>query len=190
MQKNILVMEKEIWKDIQGFEGLYQVSNTGKVKSLERTRLGKNGCFIKVKDRILKQRKCKGYFKVTLCKGNITKGFQVQRLVAKAFIDNPNNFPCVNHKDENKENNCVENLEWCDYKYNANYGTAIKRSAEKRKNLSTISKKVICLETNTIYPSISEAERLTGIANTHISSCCLNKPKYKTAGGFHWRFYD
>ena len=104
---------KEIWKDIKGYEGAYQVSNLGNVKSLKTnknlyyTKSGRN----------------REYLKVSLVRNNKRKMVSIHRLVAEHFISNPNNYPCVNHKDECKNNNVWTNLEWCDEKYNANYGT-------------------------------------------------------------------
>lgn len=101
----------EIWKDIEGYEGLYQVSNLGRVKSLK---------FNKIK--ILSQGiSGSGYKIVSLSKENQRKIFLVHRLVAMVFIKNPNNYPCINHKDENKLNNLANNLEWCTHRYNCNY---------------------------------------------------------------------
>ena len=103
----------EIWKDILGYEGLYQVSNYGRVRSL------KYG-----KEKILKQQiNTDGYLHIDLYKNKKRKNYNVHRLVTIAFLENPNNYPQVNHKDENKQNNHIDNLEWCDYKYNCNYGT-------------------------------------------------------------------
>ena len=128
-------MNKEIWKDIEGFEGVYQISNYGNIRS-GYTR--DNGILSLEKDR------CK--WKILSCKasGGRTKYKRVNlyldgreykktihRLVAETFIPNPNNLPCVNHKDENKENNVVDNLEWCTYKYNSNYGTCRERTTKK-----------------------------------------------------------
>lgn len=108
---------EEIWKEIDGFDGYYMVSNLGNVKSL------KYG-----KERILRQNiASNGYENVILCANNIRKGFTVHRLVAMAFIPNPDNYPDINHIDEDKTNNCANNLEWCDCKYNNNYGTGNKR---------------------------------------------------------------
>lgn len=116
----------EIWKDIPDYEGLYQVSNLGRVKSFKR-----NG---NSKDRILKPSKNRcGYLQVILYKNRKTETFTVHRLVALAFISNPLNLPCINHKDENKENNNISNLEWCTQQYNATYNNAhIKRGLNKR----------------------------------------------------------
>lgn len=110
---------KEIWKDIKGYEGLYQISNLGRVKSLAR----------KYKSRVCKETikkfsiDVKGYCKVNLCKNGKITYPRIHRLVAEHFILNPKKLPQVNHIDENKQNNRVDNLEWCDNKYNVNYGT-------------------------------------------------------------------
>lgn len=113
----------EIWKDIPGYEGLYQVSNLGQVRSLNYNHTGHPG--------ILSQgNNGDGYKHVILYKNNSHKKGKVHRLVALAFLENPNNLPFINHKDENKGNNRVDNLEWCSRKYNVNYGTAIQRKKE------------------------------------------------------------
>ena len=111
---------EEIWKDKKDYEGHYQVSNCGRVKSIK---FGK--------EIILKQNIKGGYYSVVLSKNGILKNYLVHRLVAEAFLDNPDNLPQVNHKDECKTNNIVSNLEWCDRKYNVNYGSRNKRAAEK-----------------------------------------------------------
>ena len=121
----------EIWKDIEGFEGSYQVSNFGNVKSLPKLVYVSNPKFTgyrQTKERLLKSGKTKmGYKLVILRKDNKSKSVYVHRLVAKAFIPNPNNLPEVNHKDENPLNNDVNNLEWCTHSYNGNYGTVKQR---------------------------------------------------------------
>lgn len=119
-------IELEI-KDIKGYEGLYKVDNFGNVYSLPR-KTTKGG---KLKQQINKRNYCR----VVLCKNNIAKAFSVHRLVAQAFIPNPQNFPQVNHKDENPRNNCVSNLEWCTAKYNCNYGTGIQRNSAARRGV-------------------------------------------------------
>ena len=166
-------MMKEIWKDIEGYDGIYQVSNFGRVRSLKWGKVK----FLKPIDNKY------GYLIVTLCKNSISKKYKVHRLVTQAFLPNPNNLPQVNHKDENPSNNIVSNLEWCDSKYNNNYGTKNEK----------ISKVVIQIDKNTnvivnIFPSLMEAERQTGCSNSHICSCC--KGERKTTGGYKWKYKE
>ena len=117
---------QEIWKEIEGYEGLYEVSNLGRVRSLDREQfqIGNGGSYFKriYKGRILKFKiDYHGYYRVHLSVNGERKHYLVHRLVAEAFIPNPNNLPCVNHKDEDKTNNSVDNLEWCDVAYNNAY---------------------------------------------------------------------
>ena len=129
-----MLLPKQIWKDIAGYEGLYQVSNTGKVRSLDRVITYKNGRQVFYKSKILKQYLGKdGYMYVHLYKDKKNKRCVVHRLVVQAFLENPNNWPQVNHKDENKTNNAVCNLEWCTAKYNSNYGTRRERLSQSFK---------------------------------------------------------
>ena len=173
-------LKQEEWKPIPGYEGLYEVSNYGRVKSYQ---LDSNG-------KILSPGKCgSGYLFVILCKdGKAKKHCTVHRLVAEAFIPNPNNLPLVNHQDECKKNNYFENLEWCSSAYNNSYGTRTRRMAEKN------SKPVVQLEKkgNFIaeFESLREASRRTGIASTNISRCCNHKPGHYSAGGFVWIYKD
>ena len=110
---------KEIWKDIEGYENKYQISNLGRVKALDYRRTKK--------EKILDSRNNKGYKAIALWNNSKRKVFLIHRLVANAFIPNPNKFPQINHKDENKLNNCVDNLEWCTQFYNNIYGTRLQR---------------------------------------------------------------
>lgn len=115
----------EEWKDIKGYENKYQISNLGRVKALDYRRTGK--------EQIISIKNNKGYSEVALWKDSKRKMFMVHRLVAQAFIPNPNNLPQVNHKDENKTNNIVENLEWCTQSYNNSYGTRLERVSSSLK---------------------------------------------------------
>lgn len=184
---------EEIFKDIVGYEGLYQVSNLGRVKALG------NGKSNNSKEKILKPYKSKnGYLKVNLHKESEIKHFLIHRLVAIHFLPNPNNYPCVNHKDENKENNCVDNLEWCDVHYNNTYNERHKKVGEKNVvsmkgvhiNRKDFSKEVIQmdLEGNEInrFPSTNEAQRQLGVSQSSISQCCNGKRQ--TAYGFRWQY--
>lgn len=171
----------EHWKEIAGYEGLYQVSDQGRVKSLWHG-----------KEKILKPRKqnC-GYLNVILYKDGHSKTITVHRLVATAFISNPSNLETINHKDEDKTNNTVSNLEWMSQRENNNYGTRNKRSSETQINHPSLSKKVQMFDKSTgelltIFPSTHEADRITGISHQNISSCC--KGKLKSAGGYIWRY--
>lgn len=126
-------MKEEIWKDIKGYEGLYQISNFGNVKSLKREVSNGTGTRI-IDQRLLSQVTNRyGYICVTLCKNSKYKHCTIHRLVAEAFIDNPDNLPCVNHKDENKQNNNVDNLEWCSVAYNNSYGSRLGKVSNKNK---------------------------------------------------------
>ena len=176
---------KEIWKDKKDYEGLYQVSNLGRAKSLDRYIKGKGHSLQFKKGRILKQTKDRyGYLQVTLCKNNIKKEYKVHRLVAEAFIDNPDNLSQVNHRDENKLNNNVDNLEWCDAKYNSNYGTGIERRAKSRQ--IPIIQYTLDGEFVREWDSAIQAEREGGFSNSHIIAVCKGKrPHHK---GYIWRY--
>ena len=167
---------KESWKDKKDYEGIYQVSNCGRVKSIK---FGK--------ERILKLTKDKdGYLIVNLYKNNKSKTFKVHRLVAEAFLPNPDNLPLINHKDEDKSNNIVSNLEWCDVKYNTNYGTRNKRIGKSNTN-GKRSKPVLqyTLDGKFVreWESYRECKR-NGF--NHVSECC--RGKRKSCGGYIWRY--
>lgn len=124
----------EEWCDIVGFEGFYQVSNFGNVKSLERdvfAGVGANHKYQHLKERYLKLTGGDKYIQVVLSKNGKQYARLVHRLVAETFIPNPNNFPCINHKDENRKNNRVDNLEWCTYKYNNEYNGRVEKCKDK-----------------------------------------------------------
>lgn len=171
-------MKKEYWKPVVGYEGLYEVSNWGRVKSLPRNGTVKYA-------RILKfHTNRQGYLQVGLCKNNKLKIFLVHRLVAEAFLPNPDNLPEVNHKDENKTNNSVDNLEWCDAKYNHNYGTINERISKK------LSKPILqyTLEGQFVreWLSAKQAEREGGFDSANITACC--RGERKTHKDFIWKY--
>nr|DAP66827.1 MAG TPA: homing endonuclease [Caudoviricetes sp.] len=165
----------EIWKNIELFER-YSVSNFGNVRN-------------NITGKILKPRKhTNGYVRVVLCKDKKRYDRYIHRLVAQAFISNPNNLPEINHKDENKLNNFVENLEWCDRIYQVNYGTFKERMIQTQRRSSKQARPVKCIETGIIYISLHHAERETGISYTLI--CHALNGRQKTAGGYHWKYVD
>ena len=163
----------EIWKDVAGYEGLYQVSNLGRVKRLK-------GKYMK-SDKLLKQVKLdSGYVAVCLCKHNKTKNFRVHRLVAEAFIPNPEEKPQVNHIDENKTNNVASNLEWMTAKENNNYGTRTQRTSKPVKAIDIANGEY------NIYCSISECARQLGLHQSNIGQCL--KGKCKQIGGYIFEY--
>ena len=171
--KNIV----EIWKPIVGYDG-YEISNLGRVKSLGNNKTRK--------EKILKSRKHKdGYLYVGFYKEGKPKMFSVHRLVAKAFIPNYDNLPQVNHINEDKTDNRVENLEWCSIEYNINYGS--------RNEKVTKSKSIPILQFSKTgdfikkWDGIRQVEKELGFNSTHISKCC--KGKRKTAYGFIWHYH-
>ena len=182
----------EEWRDIERYEGLYQVSNLGRVKSLSKEWIGGNGCKCSKGETILKQGGTsykRRYQQVVLCKEGKCSNKRVHRLVAEAFIPNPNNYPFINHKDENPENNCVENLEWCDCKYNNNYGTRNERMSESQKHVGC--KSILQFDDNNnlinIFFSLSEACKVLGITSSgNISQACQGKRN--KCGGYKWKY--
>ena len=178
----------EEWKDIvivrngitYDYTGLYKVSNTGKIYSL-------------VKNKIMKNKNTKaGYLVMGLTKNKKSETFYVHRIVASMFLENPHNYEQVNHKDEDKTNNNIENLEWCSSDYNANYGTRNEKVSESRKKYShdknPRAKKVICIETEQVFGCIKDAGEYYGINKQGINNCC--KGKQLTAAGYHWMYYE
>lgn len=147
-------------KDISGYEGLYAITSCGRVWSYKTNK------FLKLK------KENTGYLQVGISKDGVRKFYGIHRLVAMTYIPNPLGLPQVNHKDEDKHNNCLQNLEWCDAKYNMNYGSR--------------GKDVYCEELERIFKSGSEAATCLGIDASSIGKCC--RGERKTAGGYHFKF--
>ena len=169
-------MLEEIWKEIPNYNGAYLISNYGRVYSKHK------------KGYLAQTTNNNGYLKVSLWKDNKGKNEYVHRLVALAFIPNPEGFPQVNHMDEDKQNNYVENLEWCDNSYNNTYGTKRQRQGETLLNNGKTSYRVnqYDLDGNFIatYRSMREAERINHLGNGAISACL--RKGYKQWGGYRW----
>lgn len=173
----------EEFRDIPGYGGLYQVSNYGRVKSLERITYLKKNILRYEKEKLIKlHRTDKGYFYVSISKNNQRKTYRLHRLVAKIFILNPNNLPEVNHIDENKDNNCVNNLEWITHIENVRYGTGIIRAIETR----YIKISQYDLQNNLIKTWNSGKEIREQYPNIHLWDVLHGKRK--TAMGYIWRY--
>lgn len=172
-----------VWKDVPGYEGLYLVSDEGQVMSVDQDVLGKNASGEMIIHRHGKQIKPheRGkdglmYLAVCLSNGGISKSYSVHRLVAEAFIPNPDNLPEINHKDENTKNNCVENLEWCTRQYNIDYS--------KSKHVAQYLDGVKIAE----YKSIAYAAEIIGISRKSINNVLCGWSK--SAGGFNWKYEE
>ena len=187
----------EIWKDVPGYEGLYKVSTFGNVKRYKKTwKSGKNRTAITtIQEKVITGSVVKGYRIIGLWKCNKVKNYGVHRIVANAFIPNPENKPQIDHIDGNPLNNRVDNLRWVTGKENVNNPITI-----KRKSIAAIgnhmtgrfgalhhnSKKVLCIETGSVYCGFAEAGRKTGINAFGISMA--TNGKRQTAGGYHWQY--
>lgn len=176
----------EIWKDIKGYEGYYQVSNQGRVKSLNRT-VSKNYNPRRIRERILKVRPDKdGYLCVTLSVDNVKKGFPVHRLVAMTFIPNPENKRTVNHIDGDKTNNCVENLEWATDLEQTVHG--IRLGIINPHHTKNRRRRRVIRGDGIIYDSIKEAAEKNNLFTSNIIVCCQGK--VNSIGGYHWDYYS
>lgn len=184
---------EEIWKDIEGYEGLYQVSNLGRVRSLDH--------YVTMKDRWggIMQRLHKGqmlqpgigtegYSYVNLYTDGVVHPERVHRLVARAFVPGWFEGADVNHKDEDKQNNRMDNLEWCTRQYNVNYGTGKwRKSAGRRKRVQQLTLDDVPIAT---YESTHDAKRKTGFAQSSIAAACRGEKDYINSYGYHWRYID
>lgn len=171
-------MDSEIWKPIQvqGFEGLYLISNLGDVWSVRKKQKLKHGI------------NGGGYKFVVLYNHGKTKIIRIHRMLAEYFVPNPNNLPCVNHKDENKLNNSLDNLEWCTYKYNITYGTALSRR-QKTKNERKVhgaEKPIIQYDLNMNFIQEYNSLKSCGYPSSSISNALSGRRK--TAYGYIWKY--
>lgn len=210
-----VIIMLEIWRPIDGYTGLYEVSSLGKIRSLLRKKDNNHGRLLSPSPNT------DGYLTVVLTKDSQRKSFKVHRLVAQAFIPNPNSYPQVNHKDENKSNNQVTNLEWCTAKYNNNYGGRISRASKNiqkasfgrklseetkdkirkahlgkklskssiRKRTTKVIKPVVQLTSNNSF--VKKYDRVTSVSDygfdyTDVLRCC--RGTRKTHKGFHWMY--
>lgn len=179
MRKNHLVVE-EIWVDVEGFEGIYKISNAGRVLSVAKNRIRKT------------KRNNRGYHQICLHKNGKQHYYLLHRLVAMHFVPNPHNYPQVNHIDEDKDNNNAINLEWCTNLYNAHYGTRIERTATNegyQESRRRMQRQVIGIHLSTgdeikLNRIVDGAE--LGFDPASITNCC--KGRYKSHKGYKWQY--
>ncbi len=180
----------EVWRPVVGYEGCYEVSNHGRVRSCDRVheQKGRYGQIVRhfYKGQLLSPRLRRCYMAVTFCIDNKLIAFSIHRLVAKAFVPNPDNLPCVNHKDECKTNNHADNLEWCSILYNNKYGERLDKVAK------ALSKPVEQLSIDgehiAFFPSVATAARKLNVKTHHIYSVLSGNRK--TAYRYKWRYVD
>jgi hypothetical protein len=172
---------KETWKDIECYEGFYQVSNYGRVRSLTRTFARSDGKVKTFQERVLKQgTNPNGYRYVNLSMGSKTYSARVHKLVAQAFLINPKSLPCINHKDEDKQNNAVGNLEWCTYQYNNTYNNKQRCRMTKILQLSKSGELIKA------YESVAKAEIEVFGKRSNVSACCSGR--INSCGGYVWKY--
>lgn len=174
---------EEIWKDIKGYEGLYQVSNLGKIKSLNYNHTKK--------EKILKSLKRKNnYLKIRLYKNKKYNTYFIHRIVAENFILNENNLPIVNHIDGNPSNNCVNNLEWCTQKQNVQHSiiTGLRKKMREYGNARIVGQYDLDNNLIKIWDALIDIEKELGYNATSIWHCCNNKTK--KSYGYIWKYED
>lgn len=193
---------REEWKyiDEDGFEGYYQISNFGRVRSVDRTIISKDGRRRFYQGKLLTLKSDKdGYKYVILKNKGKSKTLKVHRLVGEYFVPNPDNKPFINHLDESKDNNIFTNLEWVTPKENTNYGTAIDRATHNRnyddisrKQLNDVnkSKPIVVYKKIAIYPSVAEAGRQLGLSESSIRRCCHGEQSNVNVMGYTFRYKE
>lgn len=200
-------LEREEWRPVKGYEGLYEVSSFGRVRSVDRNVRYVNGNIHHRKGKFLSQYiRPDGYVQIEISKDNNKRQVTAHRLVAEAFIPNPDNLPQVNHRNEDKTANYPDNMEWCNSKYNNNFGTKPQRISKKlsgrnhtnvsilkmretkRSKMKPVLQYTLDGEFVAEYESQRAAQRQTGTNESHIGRCCRGECNY--AGGFIWRYKD
>lgn len=168
----------EEWKEVYAFDILFEVSNLGRIRTKYHGKQGykKEYRYIEPLDN------GKGYLRINIKRNGNQKTVYIHRLVAEAFVPNPDGFVEINHKDENKKNNSADNLEWCTHLYNCHYGTRNERTGRAH------AKKIVCVELNKIYDSLREAAKDMDVGKTAISNCL--KGRSKSCAGYSWRYAD
>ena len=181
----------EVWRDVRGYEGVYRVSNLGRVKRIGQY-TNQTGTSWDSEKILRPAHNNNGYCFVQLSRNNVVSRKYVHRLVAEAFIENPDKKPTVNHKNCDKSDNRVGNLEWATYRENNDYAIQMMKNSggNKRNNTSSRVVQQLDLQGNVIreYPSYREAERQTGISA--IDKVCAGAKYRKTAGGYKWRYKE
>lgn len=195
----------EEWRPIDGYEGLYEISNIGRVKSFARVIMRSNGTPWSIQERILKPGKNKGYEYVNLCDKNGHRHKWAHILVAKAFIPNPDNLPCVDHINGIRDDNRVENLRWCTFAQNSGFELARKHNSlakrrernnrygivgENHPNSKPVSQFTKDGAHIRDYACAADAQRELCVSRSSISAVCLGKPHCHTAGGYIWKFTE
>lgn len=174
------------WKDIPGFPH-YKINKYGQVKRIDAVVVDCNGISFYRKGRILRTRKTKlGYVQVDMCENGVVYGRFIHNLLAKVFIPNPNNFPVVNHKDENPSNNDLSNLEWCNHSYNARYSIEKIKKAHAKEQ-TPVARIDRFTKEETRYDGVREAARMNNLCHSNISSAIR---RGGTCGGYKWRYCE
>lgn len=182
----------EVWKPYKDYP--IEVSNTGKVRTVERDVTYSDGRVFHYRSKEIPQHITRDYYYITISINSKTKNFRVNRLVAELFVPNPNNLPQVNHKDEDKLNNRADNLEWCTVKYNSNYGEHNKKLSDSLKNHPKQSKPILQYDLNgnliKEWPSVRQACRELGFDNGSLSKYARGLTNWKHCYGYDWKYND
>lgn len=182
-------MKNEVWKDVPNYEGIYKVSNFGRIKMVKRTLIDSLGKKINKKEHILKPRTGNRYYMIALYKNGKREDLLLHRLIAQTFIPNPENKPFVNHKDENCFNNCSDNLMWCTQKENMNWGTINERMSKNSKSKRKVNQ--YDMDGNFIkqWDCMTDFYKSKGLKlKTGIIECC--KGRRQSHMGYKWKYAD